>query len=52
MITSEQLILQTFINKMSEECNVILFFIFKPLLLVKRREKKGSGIDMKNDLRN
>ena len=29
----------------------MLFFIFKPLLLGKRREKKGSGINMKNDLK-
>jgi hypothetical protein len=36
---------------MSAEDN-ILFFIFEPLLLGIRREKKGSGINMKNDLMN
>ena len=39
------------ICKMSEEHNVILFFIFKPLRLGKRSVKKGSGINMKGDLR-
>jgi hypothetical protein len=38
----QNLILQAFINKMSEEINVTLFFILKPVLLGKRRGKKGK----------